>query len=326
MTWKKKERPLTPEEAIALAKKELAPYWFNTEPLLATVRTEHGASVLPLNSNFVSQTWLYGFVDPTDFAGERALETIREWHRRYGTHDLGFIIVFRANAAFAKSGTEFLRKIQIPVPAMVDVDGLFSTAFGISAWPAAVVQGGTQEIARGSGANWLEDLEEKIQVFLRQSDPGLSLPLPFEAVDSVVGQVRVDFGKVRGKPVASLGNYIQLDGNWNETDECISTSDPKATATIMSPSPVFALIAQSNLESQTTKISIQLMEGTISQDWIFPGVTIDEVGFAQTKVQHYSLYPLLKDLPATRRRILLRFPDADTVPVNIFGLRFGSRK
>ncbi len=63
--WKKKEKALTPEEAIAAAKRELAPFWYNSEPLLAAVRTEAGASVLPLNSNFVQKSWAYVFVDPT---------------------------------------------------------------------------------------------------------------------------------------------------------------------------------------------------------------------------------------------------------------------
>ena len=37
MVWKKKEKLLSPEEAIAQAKRELAPFWFNSEPLLAAV-------------------------------------------------------------------------------------------------------------------------------------------------------------------------------------------------------------------------------------------------------------------------------------------------
>ena len=121
--WKKKERPLTPEEAIAGAKRDLAPFWYNSEPLLAAVRTEAGASVLPLNSNFVQKAWTYVFVDPTEFAGERALQTAREWHRRYSSHGMGFLIVFRAPLPFAKGAADYLKQFQIQSPGMFDLDG-----------------------------------------------------------------------------------------------------------------------------------------------------------------------------------------------------------
>jgi transposase len=61
MVWKKKEKPLSPEEAIAQAKRELAPFWFNSEPLLAAIKTEAGASALPLTSDFVDRPWLFTF-------------------------------------------------------------------------------------------------------------------------------------------------------------------------------------------------------------------------------------------------------------------------
>src|SRR6185437_7718455 len=117
MGWKKKEKPLTPEEAIVQAKKELAPFWFGSEPLLAAIRTESGASVFPLNPNFVKTPWLFSFVDPTEYAGERAIVVTREWHHRYSPHQMGFILVFRAPEAFVRSAPDLLRKFQIQFPA-----------------------------------------------------------------------------------------------------------------------------------------------------------------------------------------------------------------
>ena len=38
MAWKRKEKKLTPDEAIALAKKELAPFWIGSEPLFAAIK------------------------------------------------------------------------------------------------------------------------------------------------------------------------------------------------------------------------------------------------------------------------------------------------
>ena len=56
MAWKPKEKQLTPEEAIAQARKELAPYWLNSEPLLAAVRgDDQKITVHPLAKDFESK-------------------------------------------------------------------------------------------------------------------------------------------------------------------------------------------------------------------------------------------------------------------------------
>lgn len=319
-----KERPLTPEEAIAAAKRDLAPFWYNSEPLLAAVRTEAGASVLPLNSNFVQKAWTYVFVDPTEFAGERALQTAREWHRRYSSHGMGFLIVFRAPLPFAKGAADYLKQFQIQSPGMFDLDALFSTAFGISSWPAVVVQYGATEVARGSGANWTNGVEEKIQVFQRQSDPGLASFLPFETSHPIVGSSRSDFGSLKGKPIASMKDVITLAGDWKEAEDCIWTNDPKATATIKCGSQIFALIAQAT-KPGVPKIHMEPLDGTMLQEWACEGTTIDENGVAVLRIQGFGLYYALKGLPTNRRSFRLSFPDADGIPIQIFGLRFGSQ-
>jgi hypothetical protein len=324
MSWKKKEKPLTPEQAIAMAKKDLAPYWFNSEPLLAAIQVPGGASVLPLNSNFVDTPWAYFFVDPTEFAGERALQIIREWYRRYAGHKVGFMIVFRAALPFMKSAPDLLKKFQIGFPAVYDYDGLYSQAFGIDSWPAVVVQNRGEEITRGMGASWTGEKEEKIQHFLRLADPGLSLPLPFDLGHAVKGHSRIDLGTVKGKSVNILGSVIELSGKWVENEDSISTSDPEATAEIHSPSPVIAVIAQAGTEYQVTKMLIESLDGTLTSENNCEGSTVDEFGRILVRVQNFGLYYLFRELPASRKNFKMTFPEAHNVPVRIYGLRFGA--
>jgi hypothetical protein len=324
MAWTKKVKPMTPEQAIAAAKRDLAPIWFNSEPLLAAVKTDRGASVLPLNSSFVQTAWLYAFIDPTEFSGERGLQILREWHRRYSPHKQGMIVIFRASGPFLKSVSGFLRKCQITFPAMCDQDGLFSAAFGIQAWPAVVVQAGNEEIARGSGSAWTEQVEEKIQFYLRRADPGLSFNLPYSIPHSIVGHARLDLGNVKGKSVESLSRQLKLTGEWKENADSISTTDPSASLIIDCPSSILALIAQSGIETQPTKILIEPVDGTLARDWIADAMTIDENGRGVSRAQLFGLYVLLKGLPQDRRKIRLSFPDSKTIPVFIYGIRFGT--
>jgi len=61
------------------------------------------------------------------------------------------------------------------------------------------------------------------------------------------------------------------------------------------------------------------------QEWACEGTTIDENGAAVVRIQGFGLYYALKGLPANRRTFRLSFPDAEGIPIQIFGLRFGSQ-
>src|SRR5581483_9150852 len=95
MVWKPKEKELTPEEAVAAAKKELAPFWHGSPPLLAGVLSPQGVTAHPLDPAFGAKSWLLFFLDPTDAAGESAFSYARELHRRYHQHNVGCLLVFR---------------------------------------------------------------------------------------------------------------------------------------------------------------------------------------------------------------------------------------
>jgi hypothetical protein len=322
--WKKKEKALSPEEAIALAKKELAPFWFNSEPFLAAFKTEAGttetgASILPLNSEFTKQAWLFFFLDPAEYSGETAFVFAQEWYRRYHGHKLGFIVVLNPSPVGVMGGQGLIKKFQIQNPVVVDQESTFAEALGVKSTPAFVLVFGSTEVLRGQGMASVETehLEEKIQHFLRQSDPGLALPLSFQ-YQGVSETGRIDFGaQVSPSPL------VKVDGNWTQGDDFIRTQDPKATLEISGSGAWMSLIARSGLETQPTTVCIEPTEGSIGAEMITDETSLLEGGTASARIQGVGLYHLLQALPAGRRKVCLSFPDADRIPIILYGLRFG---
>jgi hypothetical protein len=318
--WKKKEKALSPEEAIALAKKELAPFWFNSEPFLASFKTETGASILPLNSEFSNQAWLFFFLDPAEYSGETAFVFAQEWYKRYHGHKLGFIVFLQPSPVGVMGGQELVKKFQIHGPVVVDQESTFAQALGVKSYPAFVLVSGSTEALRGQGIGAIENerLEEKVQHFLRRSDPGLALPLSFQH-QGISETGRVDFGTQ-----VSPSPQVKVDGNWTQGDDFIRTQDPKATLEISGSGSWLSLVARSGLETQPTTVMIDPIEGSIATEMITDETTLLEGGTASAKIQNIALYHLLQALPAGRRRVCLSFPDADRIPVILYGLRFGN--
>jgi hypothetical protein len=322
MVWKKKEKPLSPEEAIAQAKKELAPFWFNSEPLLAAVRTEAGASALPLTSEFVDRPWLFLFIDAGEFSSDGIYSLSREWYRRYHHHKLGIILFLKPSPAGVFANSESIRKLQLGFPVAIDHDGLFAAAFKITAWPAAVLQNGAQPVVHVEGINWPPDTEEKIQTALRASDRGLALPLSMNFKHALTEDSRIDFGSTHPAPIG-----VRLTGDWTQGEDFIRTQDPLASLEISSRSPHVSIIGRSSLETRPSRVAIEIPSGgqtsSLTVENLPEHAVADENGKAVVRVQYVGLYHLLKALPTAKRQVKLTFPDSATIPIFIYGLRFG---
>jgi hypothetical protein len=320
MVWKKKEKPLSPEEAIAQAKKELAHFWFNSEPLLAAIKTDSGASALPLTSGFVDRPWLFLFVDAGEFSSDGIYSLSREWHRRYHQHKLGIVLFLKPSPAGVFANSDSVRKLQLGFPVAIDHDGLFAAAFKITNWPAAVLQNGAQPTVQVEGPSWPPDTEEKIQTALRATDRGLALPLSISLKHALTEDSHVDFGSTRPAPVG-----VHLTGDWTQGEDFIRTQDPQAALEITSKSPHVSIIGRSGLETRPTRIAIETPSGgqMLTVENLSEHVAADENGKAVIRIQYVGLYHLLKALPTTKRQIKLSFPDSSTIPIFIYGLRFG---
>lgn len=325
MAWKPKEKPLTPEEAVELARKDVAPYWLTGEPLLAGVRGPDGrASVHALDKSFDQRAWLVLFGDLTDFSGETVLAYVREWHRRYSPHNLGLLLVVRPTYSFLSSlqGLYPILKKNLEVfPVVLDHEGLISEAFGVVAGglPAAKLLHQRKLLVSRAGKDWLEGTEREIQGFLRLSDPGLPLAPSYTHPGAKSAAIaNAELGSRNRSPL------FKIDGNVSNEIERVVIRDPAATIRFRSPSARVSIVAQSALSAQeTTRMRVELAGDTVFDAAVASDLTFGDEG-AEVRLGEARLYHVLQALPERAREIVLRFPDADRLPAAIYVVRFGA--
>lgn len=360
MTWGKKKKELKPEEAIALAREQLAPFWFGSSPLLAGVEEEGAVSAHPLDESFRKKSWLMFFIDPTTLSGEAATAQAVEYHRRYRTHALGFLLVLVPRFAWLANAypiERFLKRESIGFPAVVDQGHLLSRAFGAKAIPCFLLYHlGKMPIRCEDASSWSEG-ENQIQAFLRQTDPGLPLAPPTTTGSLRLDQQTIDLGRRGGakfsapgfaavspddepedresasaevdfskSPETSLtGGVVSLRGRWSQSADAILTADPQASLSFECRSRIVAVVARSMANVQDPgKIAVEVDGVPIHDVYRSGEVASDDSGAAVAKVQEAQLYHLLRDLPEGGARVTLKFPYANRVAVALYGIRCGS--
>lgn len=349
MAWKPKEKPLTLEEATELAKKDLAPFWFGSEPLLAAITTEKRTVVYPLNPKFSSTPWILIFVDPTDFSTESALELAREWNHRYSRYDLNILLCFHLPYQ-ALCRPEFiaqlLKKDPLPFISMLDAKGLVFSAFGAKELPKALLLNQGQVTFEQHGLAKMTLLEASLQSFLRKTDPGLSLPPPLaEPLSKKQDLARIHFADPKLYPAPGfkpgpngvlIGKFgkssssqkaeksVQIIGTWIKAGERIITSDPNAMITLISPAITVAIMAQATLANDNSaEIEVEINGNPPYEEILAQDLFLAEDGRAIAPVHDPRPYQLLANLPSQEREITLRFPSADQCAVELFGIRLG---
>lgn len=324
MAWKPKEKQLTPEETIELARKELAPFWTLSDPLLGAVRSPDGrASVHPLVKSFDAKAWVILFADLTLLSGEAVLQHAREWYKRYATHDLGFLLFVKQSYkcySTLEALQPLLRRFPLNFTIALDSDGLLFEAFGAKAGlPRALLLHQRKILSEHSGSDWLKGTEASLQSFLRIKDPGLPLSPVVKMSDLPKDTGQIELGK------SSQPMQVSVSGKWSQDDEKIVTSDPAASLSFRAPSPRVSVIAQSALKtSEPTRVRVELSGDTVFEAAAGPDLGFGDDGGSEILVSDAQVYHFLVGLPAKNRDITLRFPDADRLPVALYGIRFSS--
>jgi hypothetical protein len=325
MAWKPKEKNLSPAEAVALARSELAPYWLGSEPMLAGVRNPDGRAMAhPLDKSFDQRAWVILFGDLTDFAGEIVLACAREWMKRYAVHELSALLVVKASYSFlnsAKALPPFLRKSFESFPVVLDHEGLIAEAFGIkpNGWPAVKLIHQRKIHFDHSGPSWADGVEKEIQTYLRIKDPGLPLAPSFVPPGYASKlSTGADLGQRARSPIFKLEGKIAV-----EQDRVVVQSSA-STIRFRSPLPRVSVVAQSVLLSagEPARIRVELDGGPVFDSAAGPDLSYGDDGGSEIKVTEGRLYHALQALPAKNREITLRCPDADRLPVAIYGVRF----
>lgn len=359
MIWKPKEKDLTLEEAIEMARKELAPFWFGKGPQIAGVFSNGVYSVFPLNPEFTKESWLVLIVDPTQYSGEVGLHYAKEWFSRYSILHLNILLIFTATYSFLKNKEfvqKFIETLQAEYVTAVDVEQTLAPAFGVDVPPKVVLIQKNKKEMEFSGEGWIEDAELHTQRFLRKTDPGLPLLPIYKAKQKMIRDViRVEFGH---KPKLGIpfkfpegifkedpsgtgnrsGNFetsrspgdalheeeLFVTGKWNQDAERISTSDPSATITFYATGNVVSFIAQS-LSRVSDHPFVVVEAGSLPVYEAMAGqhLTMDDSGKSGVRVHDPQLYHVIVNAAPKLRTITLRFENADIAPIAIYGLRIG---
>lgn len=335
MIWKPKERKLTEEEAVELAREQLAPYWFNSKPLIAGVQNEGKLGAHPLDKKFRDCGWVLLFIDPTTIAGELAMVRMVEWFKRYGDQGIGFtaVLKFPYPELFSRPSIEeaCLKYFKVNFPVMVDADGLLSAAFGAKGEPKAVLVYQNAMLFTGGGVEWQMGLEEEIQKLLRKKDPGLPMFQPISTPWSGRDVSRIEFGSGKSdlKPVLSIPEVLDNDeiiftGKWERDQNKITTEDKKASIAFKAHSPNVYLIAKAFNKTVEPGIVVVEVNGVVVfEQYVAPDLATDEEGRTVVKLNKPWFYRILKDLPEHERSITFRFPTAEHLKIALYAVQFG---
>lgn len=335
MAIRRREKPLTPDEAIGLAKKELAPFWFGChEPLMAAVKAEGGVRAYPLDSRMTDRAWLIFFVDPFLLSSRDALLYARSWAHRYEPQKLNVMVVLNLAFPFATEslwGRKFAQQLDGPVVTVMDREGLLQQAFQAKELPKLILLHQNKQVLDRSGALWVQGAELEIQTFLRQSDPGLPLFEPMsEPTEPVRDKESFDFGNL------SPDAPISFHGKWAKENDRMIAQDSQATLSFKCSGKRLGIVAQSLAEKGESEVIVELpreypraaevLDDDLKIDFQVltnPLADASQKRRGSVKIGMPRLYQLFRALPVTHREITLRFASADKSPVAVYGIRMG---
>ncbi|MBI2712684.1 MAG: hypothetical protein HYX41_07525 [Bdellovibrio sp.] len=359
MIWKPKEKDLTLEEAVEMARKELAPFWFGKSPQIAGVYANGNYSVFPLNPDFSKDPWLILIIDPTQYSGEGAILYAKEWHKRYSELGLNFLLLVTATYKYlmkVELAQKFVEDLQADLTVAIDVEQALAPAFGVKIPPKIILIHQNKKYLEFNEGDWVEQTEILIQKFLRIKEPGLPLSAIYQTKQKMVFDVlRVEFGtkpklgtsfqfpegifrEVPDSPGIQKGNFetsrvpgdilheeeLFVTGKWTRDAEKLSTSDPNATITFYATGGMVAMVAESLSTSSDHPIVIVEAGGLpLFESMAGQDITMDETGKSVVWVRKPGLYHLVNNATIKHRTITLRFGNVDVAPIGIFGLRIG---
>lgn len=356
VAWKPKEREITAEEAIEIAKREVEPNWFGRIPLFSGVRQSHGVSLLAFEKNFFQEPVLFYFVDPVSFCGETMFLYSREFTKRYQAHGFKVYLIFKATYPFYydRRFIEFLqRKFNVHFQVIIDADYALADSLNVLDYPACRFIMNNQVLVQTDTDEWRENLEKELQKLLRNKDPGLPLlPLFRPKFNLYEEKGRFEFGKKMARPstfpnpgfnipskeydsgkftdspqnIEFESGKIYFNGEFMQDEYRIITQDKTATISFLCPGDSFNVVAHSlKLALETTKLVIELNGRPIEHELKRDELQYDDEGSSVLRMSELQkVYTTAGPIPPHKRKVVIRFPTADKFPIGIYSIRFGS--
>ncbi len=396
MIWKPKEKELSEEEAISLAKKDLMPYWYKSTPLVTGIRTNGRTILLPLDSEFSKKAWIAILVDPTDFSGELAITYACEWQRRFHNLPVGMLMVLISPYEYLRESqaiSHLIDKFQVKFPVVHDFDGALAEALRLKTLPKIVLVNSSSYAIEHEGRDWVDQVETEIQNFLRSTDPGLALLPEFHLPRRTENDfLRLEFGfspkfgKARqfaepgflfsngdqnnqnhgqnvghsqegkgktgdktngngngngngqsghkiGKASFNNGKILELEfgevslsGEWTQQYDKITTADSRAKLTLLNTGPSYfsriSMVAEAFTKiAETATVVVEIDQRPVFEGFAASSLLLDDNGNSEVRVRTANLYDLLANLSKEQKQVDLFFPNAEQVPISIYGLR-----
>ncbi len=322
MAWKPKEKELTPQEAIDLAKKELAPFWFGLPPQIAGVRVGDESIVVPLDSEFLKKSWLVFFIDLSLYSGAAAIGYANEWYDRYQNYELGILIVLVPSYSFlklAESSQKFVEKYEFKFPCTIDAEGIISACFRVHTLPKILLLDQGKTVFEHEDKDWLNHTEFNIQKFLRLKDVGLPLLQVLQPLKGMIWDSEsIEFGSNSNR------KDIKMGGEWIQESERILTSDPNAWIEVNTRSSNISLIAGLVSKKESlSKVVVELDGVPVPGIFRDQSMFMEDTGQSVVQISIPQLYSVIMNLSSDSHQITFRCPHAKVHPIAFYGLRFG---
>jgi hypothetical protein len=326
MVWKKKEKELTPEEAISLAKSHLASRWVGLSPLVAVIEEEGRLALYPLEKSFKQENWVFILLDPLEPESHRVFSLLAQWQERYGSFGIKFLLVFTSPLAALFDERQALLILQsagLRATATLDVEHQFSHLFGWRSGLSIVLMSHGKRRDLYTPGESLSAVEIRIQALLRDSDPGLPLfsVLQIEPLD----QSKIE--RISLKEGATSPIKIEWKGNWSAHPHGRATRDPQAEICIHAKGGSLELIAKVERDDVALESQIKVDAAGVPVLDAFAGRDIksDNDGSTVASIQKLRSYNILQNLPPNRSPVTLRMAQSDLVPVVLVGIRWMER-
>lgn len=324
MAWKKKERPLTLDEAIVQAKQTLAPYWRGSEPVFTAflpphledgelIKTSQNPSFYLLDPAYRDKFLCLGFFNPWDFTGPSVMKFLdyisTEYHffkvLPFGIIPPSFLFLRNSNSIQDFQESEF--------PIVLDHERSISNATQSKRVPEFVLIKNGSIVASFGGNKACEQTEEYIQKSLRATDRGLPLrPVTPEQ----------NYGDWKSELILlnESSNSSFFSGNWKKTEHYVTPLDSSAEIKFsIHCKKLGIVIGMETINHRGSYVSIVIPKPTLFEDSFAPIVESDENGNRVFNIKTKKLYHCLTNVTFD---VSFQFLTAETDDLHIYGITY----
>ena len=338
MGWKKKEKELTLEQALQLAKKDLAPFWLGSSPLFTAFEQDGAVKLFPLDEKLFRGRWIFFFLDATSFTFEETITIIENYRGQYESLGVQFLCIFQPPyqpLADPKTLELLLEETNLRRPWVIDHDGFIHKVYEVGRLPAAIFSEDRKVLVRSDSLETLPQFENELQRLLRKDDPGLPLLEPFSTSNILVrDKFRIEFGKkksdmplVRQKEVDD--NFIPADdlvylvGDWDKNEDEMMPSSPNAKIifAIKNSSALSVFCSAAGTASDRSRVSVELNDAPVFDSASGKDLVTDETGKTVLKILEPKNHLVLSGLSKERHVVQLEFLNPEKVKTKVYGIQ-----